>query len=443
MRIAHVANFYGPRSGGIRTAMHALAREYRARGHDPVLVVPGPEDGVSWRSGTPVVTLHAPLVPFLGGYRAILRPDGVGRLLDQLAPDRLEVSDRTTLTGLGDWAREAGVPSVLWLHERVDGVLRTAGPGWGTARVTPYVGRCHGAAADAYNARTFRRFDRLVATTAFAAGEAERLGCPPAAAAEAEPAARAAPVSSRAFALDSSAQALDSSSTTRSDGGARRPLPPLHRVPLGVDLHAFGPGRRSLALRDELALRREAVVLVVSRLSREKRVDLAVDAVARLIADGRPARLVVAGDGPLAAVLEERARCRGVPAAFLSFVGDRERLAALLATADVVVAAGPVETFGLAALEALASGTPVVASMTSALPEVVGPAGSIAAPTPDALALALHEVFDRPVGARRAAARDRAELFPWSTTAESMLALHGAPAAARDGFRPEREPVPA
>ena len=40
MRIVHVANFYGPRSGGIRTAMHALAREYRSRGHDPVLVVP-------------------------------------------------------------------------------------------------------------------------------------------------------------------------------------------------------------------------------------------------------------------------------------------------------------------------------------------------------------------------------------------------------------------
>ena len=44
MRIAHVANFYGPTSGGLRTAMHQLGHGYRERGHDFVMVVPGPED---------------------------------------------------------------------------------------------------------------------------------------------------------------------------------------------------------------------------------------------------------------------------------------------------------------------------------------------------------------------------------------------------------------
>ncbi|QAY71766.1 glycosyltransferase [Xylanimonas protaetiae] len=376
--------------------MHALAGQYREHGHDPVLVVPGPASDVTWQDGVPVVSVPAPVVPGMGGYRVVVRPTAVERLLDQLAPDRLEVSDRTTLTCLGDWARAAGVPSVLWLHERVDGVLRAAGPGWGAARVTPTVGRGLRGVASWHNARTLPRFDRLVATTAFAAGEAERL------------------------------RALQ---VARAGGipGMPRAVPPLHRVSLGVDLATFGPDRFDPAMRADLGPGGEAVVLVVSRLSREKRVDLAVDAVARLRASGRPARLVVAGAGPLAAALERRAAVAGVPARFLSFVPDRARLAALLASADVVVAAGPIETFGLAALEALASGTPVVASTTSALPEVVGDAGAVGAPRPEALALALQEVLDRPVAERRAAARRQAERFPWSAAGEAMLALHGAP----------------
>ena len=85
--------------------------------------------------------------------------------------------------------------------------------------------------------------------------------------------------------------------------------------------------------------------------------------------------LVVAGDGPLRARLERAARRKGLPVTFAGFITDPTELAALLASADVVIAPGPVETFGLAALEALACGTPVVVSADSALPEVIGAAG--------------------------------------------------------------------
>ena len=73
MRIVHVANFYSPRSGGIRTAMHAMAGQYLSRGHEPVLVVPDKRDGVSTVDGVKVVSLAAPRVPFSGGYRAVVR----------------------------------------------------------------------------------------------------------------------------------------------------------------------------------------------------------------------------------------------------------------------------------------------------------------------------------------------------------------------------------
>ena len=87
---------------------------------------------------------------------------------------------------------------------------------------------------------------------------------------------------------------------------------------------------------------------------------------------------------------------------------------------------GPIETFGLAALESLASGTPVVASRTSALVEFAsGAAGQAVAPDPSALAIAVMSILRRPAEGRRRAARARAEEFPWSRTVERMLALHG------------------
>ncbi|WP_277210994.1 glycosyltransferase [Isoptericola croceus] len=405
MRIVHVANAYAPRSGGIRTAMHALAREYLARGHEPVLVVPGPTAADRWEGEVRVVQVAAPRVPGVAGYRAVVRPDAVRSVLDALAPDRLEVSDRATLTGVGLWAREAEVPSLLMLHERLDGVLSAFWPGAGSGASPGAVGRrLAPVVADRWNLATLGRFDRLVATTAYAAGEVERLAPRPGGALP-----RGMP-----------------------DGGTRPgrarsgALPPLHQVPLGVDLDRFTPDRLDPELRRRIAPRGEAIVLVMSRLSREKRVDLAVEAVGRLVADGVPVRLVVAGSGPRFTALRARAEQLGIDHRFLGFVPDRDQVAALLASADVVVAPGPIETFGLAALEALASGTPVVCSATSALPEVVGAAGASADPDPAALAVAVREVLARPVAARRAAVRARAELFPWSATGEAMLALHGA-----------------
>src|SRR2546421_170646 len=82
-------------------------------------------------------------------------------------------------------------------------------------------------------------------------------------------------------------------------------------------------------------------------------------------------------------------------------------LAGLLAAADVVLAPGPVETFGLAALEALACGTPVVVSASSALPEVIGAAGVAVAG--EDFADGVRTVLARPALERRAAARRRAE----------------------------------
>lgn len=377
MRIAHVANFYGPSSGGLRTTMHALACGYAARGHDVLLVVPGARAEVADMPWGRLVAVPAPRIIGSGGYRAVVSRRRVTRVLSDWAPDRLEVSDRTTLRFLGRWASARRIPSVFVNHERVDGVLRAHLPRVIRAALPL------GLLANAHNRATARRFDAVVCTTAFARQEFDRIGVR------------------------------------------------THVVPLGVDLHTFRPERRDARVLTGAWGPRsgEALVVMASRLSREKAPHLAIDAVRILSEAGVRARLVCAGAGPLQRAMRRRAR--GLPVEFAGFVSDRSAYADLLAAADVVVAPGPIETFGLAALEALASGTPVVVNARSALPEVVGSAGVAAQGTPAAFADAIAEVLSRDSRARRADARHRAENFPWSATVDAMLALHGATRARR------------
>ena len=113
-----------------------------------------------------------------------------------------------------------------------------------------------------------------------------------------------------------------------------------------------------------------------------------------------------------------------LPVTLAGFLPDRTGLAALLASADVAIAPGPAETFGLAALEALACGTPVVVSAESALPEVVGDAGASVAG--EDLAAGVIAVLGLPERARRAAARARAERYGWPAAVQAFLGIHEA-----------------
>ncbi len=107
-----------------------------------------------------------------------------------------------------------------------------------------------------------------------------------------------------------------------------------------------------------------------------------------------------------------------------------------MACADVVLAPGPVETFGLAALETLACGTPVVVSASSALPAVVGRAGRAAPDHGTAFADAAQALLAVPEPVRRAAARAQAERYGWPAAVSAFLAAHdAAPVAGREEAR--------
>ncbi|MEU8653404.1 glycosyltransferase [Streptomyces sp. NPDC048737] len=376
LRIVRLANFVAPASGGLRTALRELGKGYRAAGHEPVLVVPGDRASDRDTEQGRVITLPGPLLPGTGGYRVLTDKRRVARLLEHLEPDRLEVCDRTTLRWTGRWARRARVPAVMVSHETADGVLRTWGLSEGAAR----------RAADSLNVRTAHSYARVVCTTGFAEREFVRIG-------------------------------------------ARNVM----RAPLGVDLAERHPALADTRLRARYARDDQTLLVTCTRLSVEKRPGTALDALESLVRRGTRAVLVVAGDGPLRSRLERRARERGLPVAFLGHVLDRGLLGALQACADVCLAPGPAETFGLAALEAMACGTPVVASASSALPEVIGAAGATAADHGDAFADAVERLLARPPVERREAARARAERFGWTTAVETFLAAHDATVLTRPG----------
>jgi alpha-1,6-mannosyltransferase len=366
MKIVRLANFIAPRSGGLGTSLRALGAGYLAAGHEPVLIIPGPRDSDRQTAQGRVITLRAPRLPFTGGYRVLWRRRQVAALISALQPDTLEVSDRTTLRWTGRWARKHGVPAVMVSHESLVALLGLTSPS------------LSGPVADWLNRRTARAYRQVICTTGWAAAEFERIGA----------------------------------------GN-------LVRVPLGVDLGTFTPAAGRC--RERYAAAGQLLLVHCGRLSAEKKPQRSLNTLATLRTGGLAVRLVVAGDGPLRPRLERQAARDGLPVSFAGFLPNRAELAALLASADVAIAPGPAETFGLAALEALACGTPVVVSAESALPEVVGTAGvSVAG---EDLAAGVHAVLGRPEGPRRAAARARAEGYDWPSAVNGFLAVHLACAA--------------
>jgi alpha-1,6-mannosyltransferase len=108
----------------------------------------------------------------------------------------------------------------------------------------------------------------------------------------------------------------------------------------------------------------------------------------------------------------------------------------MIASADVSLAPGPIETFCLAALESLASGTPVVASETSAVGEFLSDengdfvgltAANNGAAFADAVQIILDEINEDPTLSDRC--RLQAERFPWSETIHKLNTLHPVSAA--------------
>ena len=331
IKTLHLTNSWHETSGGIATFYRALMAAADRRGHHIRLVVPGEADRVE-NAGefAKIYYVKAPSARFNREYRTIYpsryipAQSALQAILAAERPHLVEICDKYTLNYLGALLRRRLLgaidfrPVVVGLScERMDDNFRT------------YVGRVP--AARAFCAAYMRWiyfpfFDHHVANSEYTAEEL-----------------RAA----------SRGQMVDRNIWIR---------------PMGVDLDRFSPERRSAEgrlrlLRCARGKDDSVLLLYAGRLAPEKNLPLLFELVARLAAEGkRDYRLLVAGEGI------ERARweafCAGRATGRVAFLGHVKKpsdLADLFANADAFVHPNPREPFGIAPLEAMASGLPLVA----------------------------------------------------------------------------------
>lgn len=324
LKTLHLTNAYHAASGGIRTFYHALLTSAGRQRREMVLVVPGAQTSVEWvNRHARIHTVRAPRAPFIDRrYRLILphrylrRQGDVWRLIEREQPDLVEICDKYSLCYLAGlikrWIPENRRPALVGLScERLDDNVRVFAT---SARIGATLGRRF--LRDAY----VRLFDAHIANSRYTAAEIEGLG------------------------------------------------KPVHVCGMGVDADTFLPARRAEAARAALrrrigASRSATVLLYAGRISPEKNTGLLVDTMADLAAaTARDYHLVIAGDGPSRSALVRDAAAR-VPGRVhvLEAVQDRNELADLFANADAFIHPNPREPFGIAPLEALASGLPLVA----------------------------------------------------------------------------------
>jgi N-acetyl-alpha-D-glucosaminyl L-malate synthase BshA len=136
-----------------------------------------------------------------------------------------------------------------------------------------------------------------------------------------------------------------------------------------IDPAVYDRTRYPPVLREEIEADGRRVLMHVSNFRAVKRVRDVVRIFAR-VRESVPSVLVMVGDGPDRVEAQDEARRLGVDAD-VSFLGKLESVAPLLAGADLFLLPSETESFGLSALEALASGVPVIATRTGGLPEVV------------------------------------------------------------------------
>lgn len=308
LTVLDITKWFGETSGGVRTYLTEKARYVSERATlRQVLVVPGPFDGYALGDGVRTYRLHGPRIPTQTAYRFLFATRSTRRIVEHERPDLIEVGSPFFVPWVTALAsRRVRAPMVAFHHTSPAGVPTSLAMRGATRALSLLL-------AGSYLRRLNRLFRTTIVASDYAAGELQRLG-----------------------------------------------IERTSRVSLGVDLEHFHPRRREW--RDRTRRRfglptDRPLVLYIGRLAPEKSLEVVLDAWPS-VSRQTGARLVIAGAGTSERAL--RARAGDADISWLPYVGEREMVARLHACADVYVSPGAVETFGLSALEAMASGVPVV-----------------------------------------------------------------------------------
>ncbi|MFI7481829.1 glycosyltransferase family 4 protein [Kocuria sp. M1R5S2] len=363
MRIALYTDVFAPTVDGVVTRLTRTLDELGGLGHEVLVLTPGNPPG-HWG---PHRVVRAPSVtfPWYRDIRGGLPSPRVERAVSAFRPD---VVHAVNPVWFGAWgalsARARDLPLLASFHTDVPQYMSVFGHGLGTLR---------------------RPVERWIRTTH---NLAQVNLC------------TSGPMVERAAALG---------------------LRDVELWPKGVDTRLFDPAKASPAVRRRLTDGHpgDRLVLCVGRLSREKDVAALLEPIRRL----PRTRLAVVGDGPHRPELERR--FRGTPTIFPGRLTGEE-LATAYASADVLAFPSTTETLGLVALEALASGIPVVGVRAGGIPFAVddGRTGLLVPPgDPAAFTGALARLLDDPALRARMGATGRADTegHGWRAATESLV----------------------
>jgi len=204
-------------------------------------------------------------------------------------------------------------------------------------------------------------------------------------------------------------------------------------IPNGVQVDRFAARKPRSDIR---------TVVTVANLRHEKAHEVLIDAAAMLTARHPHLRFLIVGDGPRRAALESLVAQHGLRPR-VEFMGHREDIEAILSDADLFVLPSRSEAFPNAAIEAMASGLPVVASAVGGLLDLIEPyrTGVLVPPDkPGALAAAIDALVSAPDRAARigSAARETvATRYSFDRMVSSFEALYRSELGVRlPGARP-------
>lgn len=330
MKTMHFTNAWSATSGGIATFYHALMTAATRRRHNLCLVVPADRERIEEISGcVRIYHVAAPPAKLNPSYRMIYPNQFLGSeskvrgILRCERPDLVEINDKYGINYLGPLLRLRLLPDldfrpvVVGLTcERMDESFRTYLFGGALSRWF-----CSAYMRFAY----FPFFDHHIAVSD---GTAEEL---------------------RAASLGHAVERG------------------VWQLPMGVDCDRFSPRHRSATARAELLRRvgangRTRLLLYVGRLVPEKNLNLLLETLEHLCRATEDYRLVVVGDGLCrASFLAEAAARLGSRVVWLGHISNREQLASLYANCDFFIHPNPREPFGIAPLEAMASGLALIA----------------------------------------------------------------------------------
>jgi len=329
MRVVVFTNTYKPTVSGVVTSIALFRRGLEEAGHEMHIITPEYEDYQDeepYIYRVPAVDLPAPLDFSLAWpFKSLVAP-----IVRGIRPALIHSQHPVLMGGLAaDLAEEMGLPLVFTFHCRYDEYAE---------RLVPLIPELAGLVIDEIIGRYLERCTHVIAPS---------------------PSVRDLLVNE--YEVDA----------------------PVSVVPTPVDLsgyHDLQPGR----VRAALGLADAEVLLYVGRLSEEKSLHFLLEVFARVAQARSQARLLLVGRGPKEGSLARTARRMGLGerVIFGGAVPHRE-VPHYAAAADLFVFASEVETQGLALIEAMAAGTPVVAVRSPGTTDTLSAGGGVLVPADD------------------------------------------------------------